>query len=133
VKVGHINITKKKYAIYVHEQEKETHLDSGYKSVIALCRAVISSLDDGDDVQKPKDENKNQNSSRPAVTSIIFSVHRLVYDAGFSLEMRNSRTIRALYSHCVLGCIVSTDAPICCRVDMIIVHSVSAGRQQEFR
>lgn len=52
VKVGHINITKKKYAIYVHEQEKETHLDSGYKSVIALCRAVISSLDDGDDVQK---------------------------------------------------------------------------------
>lgn len=68
-------------------------------------------LDDGDDVQTKMKNKNRKNSSRPAFTSIRFSrlMHmyvcthtqtaRLVYDdAGFSLEMRNSRTVRTLQS-----------------------------------
>jgi hypothetical protein len=78
-------------------------------------------LDDGDDVQKKKRKTKDENKNQKLVPTsfhldYILYVQRLVYDAGFSLEMRNSRTVRTLQSLSAFGCIVSADAPICCLV-----------------
>lgn len=92
-------------------------VDTVHESVIALCRAVISSFwTTVTTSKKSKKEEKKRMKTRTEKTrpdqlsprldsrlimhmDVCTHTARLVYDdAGFSLEMRNSRTVRALQS-----------------------------------